>query len=47
MDNAYIDEDKAQALCCWNAPDKPSVEALFEKAGITTQEIQEVVQFAP
>ena len=47
MDNAYIDENKAQAVCCWNAPDKSSVEDLFSKAGVATQEIQEVVEFTP
>ncbi len=47
MDNAYIDESKAQAVCCWNAPDRSSVEDLFSKAGVSPQEIQEVVNFNP
>lgn len=47
MDNAYIDENKAQAVCCWSAPDKASVEELFSKAGVAAQDIQEVTEFTP
>lgn len=47
MDKAYIDESKAQAVCCWNAPNLTEVENLFAKAGIATASIQEVVEFIP
>ncbi len=46
MDTAYINEEKAQATCCWNAPDRPTIEAVLEKAGVTAESFEEVVQFA-
>ncbi len=46
MDTAYINEEKAQATCCWNAPDKATIVGVFEKAGIATDTIQEVVEYA-
>ena len=47
MDNAYVDKSKAQAICCWNAPDQASIEDLFAKAGVATELIQEVEVYAP
>ncbi len=46
MDTAYIDEEKAKATCCWNAPDKVTIAGIFEKAGVTAESIQEVVEYA-
>ncbi len=46
MDTAYINEAKAQATCCWNAPDRATIEAVFAKAGVTTELVEEVVQYA-
>jgi hypothetical protein len=45
MSTAYIDESKSQAICCWDAPDRESIESLFSAAGVTAQEIQEVVEY--
>ncbi len=47
MEKAYVDENKAQAVCCWNSPDLKSVEELFNKAGVNPESIQEVVEFTP
>jgi len=45
MDKAYIDENTGQAICCWEAPDKKSVEELFTKLQVSPQSIQEVTEF--
>jgi hypothetical protein len=42
MDRAYIDEQEGKAICCWNAPDKASIESLFEKAQVKPESIKEV-----
>ena len=47
MDNAYVDKSKAQAICCWDAPDLASIEDLFSRAGVATESIQEVEEFTP
>ena len=47
MDKAYVDKSKAQAVCCWGAPDQTSIEDLFSSAGIATESIQEVEEFTP
>ncbi len=46
MDTAYINEEKAQAVCCWNAPDRATIEGVFAKAGIGTESVEEVVEYA-
>ncbi len=46
MSNAYVNETDAHAVCCWEGPDRGSVEALFAKAGVATKIIDEVVEFA-
>jgi hypothetical protein len=45
MDKAYIDENAGQAICCWEAPDKKTLEELFTKAQIFPQSIREVTEF--
>ena len=45
MDRGYIDTAANQAMCCWNAPDRPSVEGLFKKAGLRPESIREVVEY--
>jgi hypothetical protein len=45
MEKAYIDEDKGQAICCWDAPDRKSVEDLFSKAQITPESIRQVTEY--
>ena len=43
METAYVDAAAGQAICCWDAPDRSSVEALFLKAGVKPERIREVV----
>jgi len=45
MDSAYIDRSANQAICCWDAPDRASVEHLFAAAKVRTESIREVVQY--
>lgn len=45
MDRAYIDENKGQAICCWDAPDLKSIEDLFSNAQVTTESIRQVVEY--
>lgn len=42
LDNAYVDQAAGQAICCWEAPDRASVEALFAKARVSPEQIREV-----
>ena len=42
MDTAYIDAVAGQPICCWDAPDRKSIEALFAKAGYRPESIREV-----
>jgi len=46
MDKAYVDKNKSQAVCCWNAPNMTSITDLFTKAGVITESIREVEEFA-
>jgi hypothetical protein len=45
MDRAYVDEAAGQAICCWDAPDRDSVEALFQRAGVKPEKIREVAVY--
>ena len=45
MDKAYVDEEKGQAICCWNAPDQKSIEELFAKANVKVESIRNVVEY--
>ncbi len=45
MDKAYIDKTKGQAICCWEAPDRKSIEELFTKAHIHPESIREVTEY--
>ena len=45
MDQAYINESKAQALCCWDAPDRTTIEGVFTKAEVNIESIEEVVEY--
>jgi hypothetical protein len=46
LDRAYVDAAANQAICCWSAPDKASVELLFAKAHVTPQSIREVIEYS-
>ena len=45
MDGAYVDKGAGQAFCVWDAPDRGSIESLFNKAGVKTEAIREVAVF--
>ena len=45
MEKAYIDEENSQAICCWSAPDRKSVEEMFSKAQVQVESIRSVVEF--
>jgi hypothetical protein len=45
MDCAFVDAAAGQAICCWDAPDRSSIESLFAKAGVSTETIREVTVF--
>ena len=47
MNRAYINAEKGQAICCWDAPDQKAIEELFAKAGVKTKSISEVVEYVP
>lgn len=46
MDRAYIDESTGQAICCWSAPDKQSVEELFQRANVKPVSITQVTIYS-
>jgi ectoine hydroxylase-related dioxygenase (phytanoyl-CoA dioxygenase family) len=45
MDRGYVDTRAHQAICCWSAPDRASVEALFARAELKPESIREVEEF--
>ncbi|UCF69878.1 MAG: hypothetical protein JSW49_06665 [candidate division WOR-3 bacterium] len=45
MDKAYIDEENSQAICCWDAPDRKSLEELFTNAQVRVESIRSVVEY--
>lgn len=45
MEKAYIDEENSQAICCWDAPDRKSIEDLFSKAQVQVESIRSVVEY--
>jgi hypothetical protein len=45
MDKAYVDEENSQAICCWSAPDRKSIEDLFTKANVPVESIKSVVEY--
>ncbi len=42
LDWAYVDRKSNQPICCWDAPDRKSVEELFRRAGQQTESLREV-----
>ncbi|HEX7321138.1 MAG TPA: hypothetical protein VF399_12385 [bacterium] len=47
LERAYVDEEHGQAICCWSAPDRASIEGLFAKAKVTTESIRKVEEHLP
>jgi hypothetical protein len=45
MDWAYVDNATNQPICCWDGPDRKSVEDLFRKAGQPTESIRAVTVY--
>jgi hypothetical protein len=46
MDRAYVDHAASQAICCWEAPERASVEAVFAKANVKPESIREVTVYS-
>jgi len=46
MDSAYVDKEAGQAFCVWDAPDRTSIESLFNRAGVETETIREVAAYS-
>jgi hypothetical protein len=46
MDIAYIDDTAGVAVCVWDAPDRPSLEAVFAKAGVRSETIRQVTVYS-
>jgi hypothetical protein len=42
MDRAYLNSDEGYACCCWNAPSREALGALFEQAGAAVERILQV-----
>ena len=42
MERAFIEEERQSATCCWSAPNKESLAALFDKAGVRPERISTV-----
>ncbi len=45
MDKAYVDEESSQAICCWSAPDRKSIEELFSRVNVKVESIRHVVEY--
>jgi hypothetical protein len=45
MERAFVDTSAGQAICCWNAPNRQGVEALFAKANVKPESIREVMEY--
>ncbi len=43
MDWAYVDRATNQPICCWDAPDRKTVEDMFQRAGQQVESLREVV----
>ena len=47
MERAYMNRNEGFVTCCWNAPDRESVETLFKNAGAPYEKIIEVEEYEP
>lgn len=45
MVTAYVDEEKGQAICVWEAPDKQAIDDLLAKAQVSPESVRQVVEF--
>lgn len=45
METAYVDENKGQAICVWEAPDKQAIDDLLAKAQVAPESIRQVVEY--
>ena len=45
METAYVDENKGQAICVWDAPDQQAINDLFAKAQVTPESVRQVVEY--
>ena len=42
LDWAYVDRMTHQPICCWEAPDRKSIEDLFRRAGQQIESLRDV-----
>ena len=42
LDWAYVDRTPHQPVCCWQAPDRNSIEGLFRRAGQQIESLRDV-----
>ena len=42
LDWAYVDRTTHQPICCWEAPDRTSIEGLFRRAGQQMESLRDV-----
>jgi hypothetical protein len=47
MIRAFINGDEGFAMCCWDAPSKADLEALFKKAGTPFERMLQVDERTP
>lgn len=47
MERSYLNFDEGFGLCCWNAPSKDALAALFEKAGTPFEKMIAVEEHQP
>ncbi len=45
MKQAFVNESQARAVCCWDAPDKTTIEGLFSLSGLEPTSVEEVVEY--
>ena len=46
MERAFVDVSANQAICCWNAPDRQRIEALFARANVKPESVREVMEYS-
>ena len=42
LDRTFVDEEAGQAICLWVAPDKKTLEEVFQKARVAPESIRQV-----
>lgn len=42
LERTYVDEDAGQTICFWAAPDRKTIEGIFQKAGVKPETVRQV-----